>query len=194
LSESQLIMAAAEAEGKIAGTIHYDNVTPAIVGGFTIVTSTNPLEYLKLEPPPMNVVVALPNVELPTRLGRQLLPKRVPIENAVANVGRASAMVAALISGNLKSFGRYMVDSIAEPARIPLVPGFQSVRRAALEAGATGAALAGSGPSVFAIVDAEADAELVADAMRNAFEQAGVGCETVITTPGKGVRIMERGD
>lgn len=194
LSELQLIMAAAKAEERIAGTVHYDNVTPAIVGGFTIVTSTTPFKYIKLNPPPMKVVVALPELELPTRLGRQLLPEKVAIGDAVANVARASAMVAALISGDLKSFGEYMVDNIAEPARAPLVPGFQSVRRAALDAGASGAALAGSGPAVFAIVEIDVDARPVAEAMREAFEREGVACEIIITTPGRGVQVVERGD
>jgi homoserine kinase len=194
LSEAQLIAAAAEAEGRIAGTIHYDNVTPAIAGGFTIVTSTDPLEYLKLDPPPMKIVVALPELELPTRIARRILPEKVLIGDAVANVGRASAMVAALLSGDLRSFGKHMVDSIAEPLRAPMVPGFWDVKRAALEAGALGAALAGSGPAIFAVADANADAEPIAEAMRDAFERSGVGCETIITTPGKGVRVVERGD
>ncbi|MDI6819493.1 MAG: homoserine kinase [Candidatus Hodarchaeaceae archaeon] len=192
LPHTQLIEAAAEAEGKIAGSAHYDNVTPALVGGFTIITSIKPLEYVRLEPPRMKIVVAQPAMELPTKLGRQLVPKEVSLHDAVANVGKASAMVAALKSGDLKLFGRCMVDSIAEPVRIPLVPGFHDVKRAALKSGALGAALAGSGPSVFAIADVGSDAEEIAGAMRRAFKRAGVGCETVITTPGLGVRVVAK--
>lgn len=193
LSSEQLIEAAACAEEKIAGSVHYDNVTPAVVGGFTIVTSTNPLEFFKLDPPPMKIVVAQPAVELPTMLGRGLLPQEVPLRNAVANVGRASTMVAALKAGDLRTFGKCMVDSIAEPVRIPLVPGFVDVKRAALEAGAAGAAMAGAGPSVFAILEPEGDGKRVASAMTKAFERAGLKCEIIITSPGKGVRVLERG-
>jgi len=190
LLHAQLIEAAAEAEGKIAGSVHYDNVTPAVVGGFTIITSTKPLEYIRLEPPRMKIVVAQPAIELPTKLGRQLVPKQVPLRDAIANVGKASTMVAALKSGDLRLFGRCMVDSIAEPVRIPLVLGFHEVKRAALGAGALGATLAGSGPSVFAIADMDSDVEGIASAMRRAFKRAGVGCEMIITTPGPGVRVV----
>lgn len=192
LSHAQLIEAAAEAEGKIAGSAHYDNVTPALLGGFTIITSIKPLEYIKLEPPQMKIIIAQPAMELPTKLGRQLIPKEVPLHGAIANVGRASTMVAALKSGDLRLFGRCMVDSIAEPVRIPLVPGFHEVKRAALRSGALGAALAGSGPSVFAIAHMDSDAEGIASAMRRAFKRAGLGCETVITVPGVGVQVMAK--
>jgi len=192
LSSEQLIEAAARAEEKIAGSIHYDNVTPAVAGGFTIVTSTGPLEFFKLDPPPMKIVVAQPAVELPTMLGRKLLPQEVPLRDAISNVGRASTMVAALKAGDLGIFGKCMVDRIAEPVRIPLVPGFLDVKCAALEAGAAGAAMAGSGPSVFAIIEPESDAERVASAMVKAFERAGLKCEIIITSPGKGVQVLER--
>lgn len=190
LSDEQLIEAAARAEEKIAGSIHYDNVTAAMMGGFTIVTSTDPLEFLKIDPPPMKVVVAQPAVELATKLGRKLLPQKVLLRDAVANVGRASTMVAALKAGDLETLGKCMVDSVAEPVRAPLIPGFLDVKRSALDAGAVGAAMAGSGPSVFAIVKPKGNAEPVARAMAAAFERAGVKCETVITSPGEGVRVQ----
>lgn len=193
LSMEQLVESAAKAEEKIAGSIHYDNVTPAVVGGFTIVASTKPLQFFRLDPPPMKVVVAQPAMELPTALGRRVLPQEVMLRDAVANVGLAATMVAALNAGDLKLFGKCMVDSIAEPARAPLIPGFFNVRTAALRAGAVGAAMAGSGPSVFAILGPDADAERVAQAMKRAFEQAGVGCETVITSPGEGIQVIKRG-
>ncbi len=193
LSKEQLVMAAAKAEEKIAGSIHYDNVTPAVVGGFTIVFSTKPLQFFRIDPPPMKVVVAQPAMELPTALGRKVLPQEMMLKDAVASVGRASTMVAALNAGDLGLFGKCMVDSVADLARAPLVPGFFDVKWAALEAGAVGAAMAGSGPSVFAILEPDGDAERVARAMKGAFERAGLGCETIITYPGKGFQVLGRG-
>ncbi len=192
LPKSKLIEAAAVAEGRVAGSIHYDNVTPAIAGGFTIVTSIEPFEYVALDLPKMKIAVAKPAIEVPTREARKILPKEVPLRDAVANVGRATAMVAALGRGDLKLLGRCMVDAIAEPVRAPLVPGFSEVRRAAIDAGALGAAMAGSGPAVFAIVEPRGDAKKIAAVMREAFEGAGLKCETIITSPGDGVRVVER--
>ena len=192
LSKEILVEAAARGERKVAGSIHYDNVAAALLGGFTIVTSTDPLEFFKLEVPQMKIVLAQPSIGLPTALGRELLPSKVSLEAAVANVGRASTMVAALRTGDLKTFGKCMIDSLAEPFRFPLIPGFSDVKRSALQAGAVGTAMAGSGPSIFAIVEPEGDAELVARAMEGAFKRANVGCETLITFPGEGARILER--
>ncbi len=192
LPMNKLIEAAAFAEGKIAGSIHYDNVTPAVVGGFTIVASIRPFEYIALDPPRMKIVIAQPAIEVSTREARKILPKEVPVRSAVANVGRASTMVAALKVKNLTMFGRYMVDSIAEPARAHLIPGFSRVKRAAIEAGALGAAMAGSGPAVFAVAEPRTNAKKVATAMCRAFKDAGLKCGTIITSPGRGVRILKR--
>jgi homoserine kinase len=86
-----------------------------------------------------------------------------------------------------------MVDSIAEPARASFIPGFFEVKRAAIEAGARGAAIAGSGPAVFAVAEPRANANKVANAMSEAFKGAGLKCDTIITSPGRGVRILKRG-
>jgi homoserine kinase len=192
LSQTQLIEAAAMAEEKIAGTIHYDNVTAAVVGGFTIVTSIDPLEYVNFDPPPMKIVIAQPSIELPTKLGRRLLPKEIPLSDAIANIGKACTMIAAMREGDLKLFAKNMIDKIAEPVRAPLIPGFHEVKRAAIEAGALGSALAGAGPGVFAILDEADDPIKVADAMRAAFEEAGLKCETIVTAPGPGTKVITR--
>ena len=192
LSKRELIEAAAVAEAAVAGSAHYDNVTPAIVGGFTIVASIEPFEYLALKPPQMKIVIAQPEIEVSTRKAREILPKEVPLRDAVANVSRASAMVAALNERDLATFGRCMVDSIAEPARASLIPGFFEVKRAAIEAGALGAAMAGSGPAVFAITKPRANVKKVAKAMRGAFKGAGLKCATIITSPGQGVKILKK--
>jgi homoserine kinase len=86
-----------------------------------------------------------------------------------------------------------MVDSIAEPAREHLIPGFSEVKRAAIEAGALGTAMAGSGPAVFAVAEPRANVNKVANAMSGAFKGAGLKCDTIITSPGRGVRILKRG-
>jgi len=193
LSKRELIEAAVVAEAAVAGSAHYDNVTPAIVGGFTIVASIEPFEYLALKPPQMKIVIAQPAIEVQTKKAREILPKEVPLRDAVANVGKASAMVAALNVKDLATFGRCMVDSIVEPPRAHLIPGFSEVKRAAIEVGALGAAMAGSGPAVFAITKPRTNVMKVAKAMRGAFKAVGLKCGTIITSPGRGVRILKRG-
>ncbi len=192
LDEGKLIEAAAYGEGQVSGGEHYDNVTASIAGGFVIVASTNPLEYFKLEPPAMKIVIAQPEIELATKNGRSILPKEVNLKDAVANVGRASTMTAALKGADIKLFGKHMIDSIAEPVRAHMVKGFVEARQAALDAGALGAAMAGAGPSVFAVMGPSENPEGVAKAMKESFESAGSKCETIITSPGEGAKVLSK--
>jgi len=59
---------------------------------------------------------------------------------------------------------RAMEDLYAEPRRAPLIPHFDDIKRAALDAGAFGCSISGSGPTIFAITD-QATAERCAEAM-----------------------------
>lgn len=189
LSESQLIEAAAHSEEQIAGSLHYDNVTASMIGGFVIIGSLNPLRYLKLDPPPMKIVVAMPEKGTPTKEGREILPERAPLEKTVLNVARASSMIAALKDGDLDMVGKYMIDSIVEPVRASRVPSIEGVKEEALEAGALGAAMSGAGPSVFAILDPKSDTGGVKMAMRDAFEEGGLKSKVIETEPGSGPNI-----
>ncbi|KXB02335.1 hypothetical protein AKJ45_03570 [candidate division MSBL1 archaeon SCGC-AAA261F19] len=189
LSETQLIEAAAFSEERIAGSLHYDNVTASTTGGFVIIGSFQPLRYTKLDPPPMKLVVASPEMGAPTKKGREILPKSVPLQKAVINIARASSIVAALKDGDLDMVGEHMIDSIVEPVRASKIPNFEGVKEAALKAGALGVAMSGAGPSVFAILDPESEAEGVKRAMKDAFERGGLGSEVFVTKPGLGATI-----
>ena len=67
-----------------------------------------------------------------------------------------------------------------------MVPGFYDVKNNALECGALGCSLSGSGPSVFAWTKTE-DAERVATAMQTAFAGHGLASDrwiSVLNAPG----------
>jgi homoserine kinase len=96
----------------------------------------------------------------------------------MANVG---AMVSACFTGDVALFGRAIDDRIADPARIPLLPGFIDAKRAALAAGAFGVSISGAGPSAFAVVSDDRIAHAVATAMRDAYSAAGLECATRVT-------------
>jgi homoserine kinase len=82
-------------------------------------------------------------------------------------------MVAALATGDYALLGRAIDDRIAEPARAPLLPGFREAKKAALDAGALGSSISGSGPSAFALVRGPAVGERVAAAMSAAYAACG---------------------
>ena len=108
---------------KLLRAPHADNVAPAIFGGFTLTTSYDPLEVLHI-PVDLEVLVALPNIQVSTKTAREILPKEIPIKNMVNNVGKAAGMIYALYNNDLALFGRYMSkDCVVEPCRANLIDG-----------------------------------------------------------------------
>jgi homoserine kinase len=91
-------------------------------------------------------------------------------------------MVAGACLGDVALLGRAIEDRIAEPARAPLLPGFQAARRAALESGALGCSISGAGPTAFALTDRDELSVQVAEAMVRAYGDAGVASNATITT------------
>ncbi|HET8948347.1 MAG TPA: homoserine kinase [Candidatus Polarisedimenticolia bacterium] len=188
----QLLDAALEGEAVASGGRHADNLAASLLGGFTIVRSHDPLDVIRLEAPPQaRFVVVLPEMEISTRYARSILPETVPLADAVSNAAHAAALVAAVARANVADLGRAIVDRVIEPARRHLIPGFDEVKRAALEAGACGASISGAGPAVFAVTTPD-KAEAVAAAMHAAFSRHGLGARHFICPPdNRGARRVD---
>jgi homoserine kinase len=194
LTRRELVKFAALGEVAAAGVPHADNVSAAILGFFTVIISHDPFEVLQL-PMPGNAafVIATPESVLETSKARSVLPKQVPLSDAVHNISRAAAFVAGALLNNLNLMGMGMSDLIAEPYRTKLIPGLADVKRGAIEAGAAGVAISGSGPSVLALVDLSKKVETeVLKAMKEGFGKHGIECETMVTKPGLGAKIVRR--
>jgi len=189
-SKDMVLEAAAMGEELVSGSRHFDNVAAAIYGGFTVVSNLRTRTIVQVRPPPFRIVVALPDIAVETRRARELLPKSIPIEDAVCNVGLASGMLHAMMKRNVRMIAAHLDDRLALPYRRALIPGYEAVREAALAAGALGVSIGGSGPAVFAI--AQANSQRIRSAMASAFRQAaGLGCETFVTVPGTGAALKE---
>jgi len=194
LRKEELIEVSARGEVASAGVAHADNVAPAVCGGFTVILSYNPIRVLEV-PPPGNLVFALAVPEVSkgsTRRAREVLPTNVELRKVTRNVSGASAVVAGMILSNPKLVGYGMLgDVIVEPARARIFPWFKTVREAALEAGASGVALSGAGPTVIAVVDPnEVNAGKVAEAMRRRLEDSGVSSRSYLAKPTCGVEVI----
>jgi homoserine kinase len=172
LSPDDLLSVAAEMEG------HPDNVAPALFGGLTVCyASGQGTSCLRLEPKdPPRAVVAIPDYEVETEKARQALPDAVPRLDAVLNVGHAAAVVAAFASGRYDALRAATEDRLHQPYRAHLVPGMNEAIAAALEAGALGACLSGSGPTIIAFAHERQDA--IAEAMEQALAKVGVRSQT----------------
>ena len=168
-----LVPLAAEIEG------HPDNVAPALLGGLTVASSgEGGATAARLTPAPgIRVVVAVPGFQVATHEARRALPEGVPHADAVFSVSHAATVLAALVTGRFELLREALEDRLHQPYRAPLIPGLWEVIAAARQAGAYGAALSGSGPSVVAFVGEGADA--VGKAMVSAFAAAGVEARTL---------------
>jgi homoserine kinase len=183
LDRLELVRAAMEGERATCGAAHADNVAPSLLGGIVLVVSYEPLDLVPLPvPPSLRIAVVRPHTAVATGEARALVAgRRVALEDVVANLGRLAALVAALYRADLALLGRAIADRLVEPVRAALIPGFAVVKRAALEAGALGCSISGSGPALFALCDDEPTASRVAAAMQEAFRTAaGLASEAYV--------------
>ncbi len=191
LSRDELLQMAANFEG------HPDNVAPAMLGGIVVSAKLDDQQiYRRIDPlEDMDIVLAIPQFSLSTKVARNILPKQVPINDAVFNVSRASLLVWALVEKDYDLLGQMMDDKLHQPYRLDLVPGMHDVFAAAKEQGALAVALSGAGPTVIAFVNNKNKIKGIGDSMKQAFSQAGVVCNIkYLTACPKGVEIQHKGE
>jgi homoserine kinase len=168
-SRDTLIACALAGERDGAGSAHADNIAPCMCGGFVLVRQYDPIDIITLPVPAgLTAVVIHPDLEIETAKARELLGTTVAIGDAVKQWANLGAFVHSLHTNDFDLLSRTLVDWIAEPRRAPLVPGLAQIKQAAVDAGALGCSLSGSGPSLFALCRSAATAARVADAMDRA--------------------------
>ncbi len=193
LDKNTLVEFAGMGERASAGSIHYDNVGASVLGGFVIVR-TDPLNVVKIEPPKDLVLcVAIPKINVPkkkTKVSRGVLPKKISLSDHVKNLANASAITMGFVSNDIEIIGNSIKDIIVEPARKHLIPGFDNVKKFALDAGALGVTISGAGPSVISFTSKSADHKKICKAMERGFASANTKCTTIICKPSKGAFVV----
>jgi len=184
-AEDELELLAVMLEG------HPDNVAPCVHGGLTasLFERGRPSAHRLNIHPSLSAVVCVPAFELATKKARAALPRKVPLADAVYNTSRALLLGRALETGRTSHLADLMDDRLHQPYRARLVPGLREALAAAVGAGAAGAALSGSGPSVFAFVTGDRGAR-VGRAMRRSFAARGVAARSLaLEIAHQGVRV-----
>ena len=175
------------------GSIHPDNVTPSLYGGFILARSVQPPDIVRL-PVPAGLACAVlhPRIEIETGAARQLIGDQVALKDATRQWANLGALVAALYTSDLPLLSRALVDHIAEPKRASLVPGLAAIKAAAMSAGALGSSLSGSGPSIFALAASLEVAQAAGEAMQRAFSAIStVGSDLWVCPVGRqGARVI----
>ncbi len=147
--EAALLSIATEVEG------HPDNVTPAIVGGVTLASGEEDgsIVYRKLPwPEEWVLTLCVPEYELPTEIARSVLPKDVPLEDAIFNAQRMGMLVQALYTKDAELMKLALKDRLHQPYRMKLVPGLEKImENLKHEENVLGCVLSGAGPSILIV-------------------------------------------
>jgi homoserine kinase len=185
----QVLEWALQAEEAVAGR-HLDNIAPCLLGGLSVaffcdqgggdsgfVASSTDLSFSE-----GSLVMALvtPNLRIETRAARSLLPESVARQVYVTGLSHVAAVTMALMTGDAQLLARGLDDPFAVPARKSLIPGFDTARQVALDAGALGLGISGSGPTLFAPCLGAPVAAKVAQKVADVF--GGIGASVHIST------------
>ncbi len=175
LNQFELIQMATKIEG------HPDNVTPALIGGITLAVPTNNgiLSRILTNSPKIRAVVVVPELLLKTNTARGVLPPKIFRREAVFNIAHVALLVEAIIKEEYQLLREGMLDQLHQNQRAVLIPGMHDTLKAALEAGAFGAALSGSGPTLLALTAPEAEVS-VSDAMITTFMKHSIQAQVYV--------------
>ncbi|MBI2427291.1 MAG: homoserine kinase [Ignavibacteriales bacterium] len=186
LSRSAMLDIAVEIEG------HPDNVSAALFGGLTVncfdAEQKVHCRSVKIEKP-LSVITCSPHFQVHTKQARKILPQKIPLKDAVSNIENAASLVAALMSGDFDALRYVTADRLHEQYRAALIPGYDEVRKAALEAGALSFNISGAGPTVF--VFALKNEKEICEVMQKAFEKNGLKATSeVMKIENHGIRTV----
>ena len=192
-SAEELILFAMQGEKLASGSAHADNVSPALLGGFTLVRSYEPLEVLKIDTPTeLYVTIIHPQIELKTSVSRAVLKNQVPLNKMVKQMGNFGGLISGLYTSNYDLISRSLHDEIIEPNRSVLIPEFNQVKKSALKAGALGVGISGSGPSIFALCRGKGIATKVGRVMSEIYDKTHIEYDIHVSKINQqGIRVLE---
>lgn len=193
LERKDLLPFILEAERVACGSAHADNAAASLLGGFVLVRSHHPLDVISIPyPEDLFATVLHPHIEINTGGSRRILRKQVPLSSAVQQWGNVGGLIAGLMMKDMSLISRSLEDVIIEPVRSLLIPGFDSVKHAAIETGALGGGISGSGPSIFALSEGKEMAEKVGNAMKTIMDELGLGSEYHVSSVNPhGAQLLE---
>lgn len=179
----QLVEFAMQGEKLASGVAHADNVAPALFGGFTLVRSYEPLDVVSIHTPKaLFATIIHPQIEVKTSDSRKILKTNITLKDGIKQWGNVGGLIAGLYTEDYDLIGRSLVDHIVEPIRSMLIPGFDQVKSNAMQSGALGCGISGSGPSIFALSRGRKTAEQVGQAMKEVYKGIGIDYEVHVSS------------
>jgi homoserine kinase len=191
LDDTQLLTLMGELEGRISGSVHYDNVAPCFLGGLQLMLEENGIisqavpcfdEWLW--------VMAYPGIKVSTAEARAILPAQYRKEDCIKHGRYLAGFIHACHTAQPLLAAKLMRDVIAEPYRTKLLPGFAAARQAAQNIGALACGISGSGPTLFAVCDNPETAQRMAHWLQQNYLQNDEGFVHICRADTAGARKL----
>ena len=189
-----LIKHAVDGEQFASGEAHADNIAPTMFGGLTLVRDLKTLDILNLPfPKDLFITILHPEIELKTSILRNVLNKKISIKKVVKQTANLGGLISGLYSNDYQLISRCLVDEIVEERRASSIPGFYSLKESAIQNGALGFGISGSGPSIFSISKGKKTASSVKKGFEKVYSQKNISFKTFISKINyEGVKVFEQ--
>ncbi|APD07201.1 homoserine kinase [Flavobacteriaceae bacterium UJ101] len=174
-SEKELIEFGMEGEYVASKSYHADNVAPALIGGIVFIRGYQPLDYFKIPVPnDLYCTIISPQITVKTLDARRVLKSKVHFKDAITQCGNLGGLISGFYTSDYSLISSSLTDVLVEPQRAPLIPHFHDLKKQGTENGALGVGISGSGPSVFALSKGKENAEKVAKAFENIYQNTNI--------------------
>lgn len=191
LSDTRLLLLMGELEGRISGSVHYDNVAPCFLGGIQLMIEEDGI--ISQSVPGFEDwlwVLAYPGIKVSTAEARAILPAQYRRQDCIAHGRHLAGFIHACHTRQPALAAKLMRDVIAEPYRTKLLPGFGEACQAAMETGALACGISGSGPTLFAVCDKPDTAQRVAEWLGQHYLQNQEGFVHICRLDTAGARVL----
>lgn len=180
-----------ELEGRVSGSIHFDNVAPCYLGGMQLILEQE--GYISQDVPDFSDwlwVMAYPGIKVSTAEARAILPAQYRRQDCITHGRNLAGFIHACHTQQPDLAAKMMKDVIAEPYRTQLLPGFAAARQAAQDIGALACGISGSGPTLFAVCNDQATAQRMAGWLQNHYLQNDEGFVHICRLDTAGARLL----
>ncbi|CAM3408245.1 MULTISPECIES: homoserine kinase [Yersinia] len=180
-----------ELEGRVSGSVHFDNVAPCYLGGLQLILEQ--ADCISQSVPGFDDwlwVMAYPGIKVSTAEARAILPAQYRRQDCISHGRNLAGFIHASHTQQPLLAAKLMKDVIAEPYRTQLLPGFAAARQAAQDIGALACGISGSGPTLFAVCNESATAQRMADWLQKNYLQNDEGFVHICRLDTAGARLL----
>jgi homoserine kinase len=190
-NEFEMLTMMGKLEGRISGSVHYDNVAPCYLGGMQLILDE--IGIISESIPHFEDwywVMAYPGIKVSTAEARTILPAQYQKAACVAHGRYVGGFLHACYTKQPKLASAMLVDNIAEPYRKQLLPSFDEIQKRVKQLGALASGISGSGPTMFVIADQLETAQQIELLLKHCYLQNDEGFTHICKIDPLGARII----